>query len=76
MTMKSPNAILHTNLPLLQVNDARDLDALLADAVVAQCLLTRLSDTVALVAPEMFDALNERLLKLRHLPRVVEILRE
>ncbi len=70
--MEKPKAILHENLPLLEVAEPMLLDTLLADAMAAQFILTRLSDRVAIIAPGQFDALQARLLKLRQLPKVVE----
>jgi len=64
--------ILHDNLPLLEVADRLILDDLYADPRTAQYLLTRLGDTVAVIAPGQADALLARLLKLGHTPRVVE----
>ena len=62
--------ILHKNLPLLEVDDPVLMDMLYADPKAAECLLTRLSDRVALVDPDRFDALYARLRKLDYLPKV------
>ena len=48
------------------------LDVVLADASAARYIVTRLSDQVALVAPEQLDTLLARLRKLGHTPRVLE----
>jgi hypothetical protein len=64
------HAILHKNLPFIEVDDPMLLDMLFADAKAAECLLTRLSATVALVDPDRFDALFTRLRKLDYLPKV------
>ncbi len=68
--MNSP--ILHENLSLIEVADHLILDDLYADPHVAQFLLTRLSPTVAVVAPDQMDALLARLLKLGQTPKVLE----
>ncbi len=70
--MKPGNVILHENLPVIEVADGWLLDALLADAPAAQCILTHLSDRVALVAPGQFEALLVRLRKLGHMPAVLQ----
>lgn len=62
--------VLHKNLPVIEVDDPVLLDLLYADIKAAECLLTRLSERVALVDPEKFDALYTRLRKLDYLPRV------
>lgn len=64
--------ILHENLPLIEVADRWLLDALVADAIAGLYVLTRLSDTVAVIAPDKFDALLARLRQLGHLPKVLE----
>ena len=68
--MKQP--ILHENLPLIEVADHLILDDLYADPLTAKRLLTRLSPTVAVVAPDQMDALLARLLKLGHTPKALE----
>jgi hypothetical protein len=68
--MNSP--ILHDNLPLIEVADHLILDDLYADPLAAKFLLTRLSATVAVVAPGQMDALLARLLKLGHTPKLLE----
>ena len=62
---------LHENISLIKVEDRVSLDAILADAAVQRYLLTRLSDTVAIVAPGQYDALLARLLRLGHTPKVL-----
>jgi hypothetical protein len=64
-------AILHENLPLLEVSDAVALDHLLLDAAVADAVVRRLSPTMAAVDPAKVDAVVARLRKLGHLPKVV-----
>ncbi len=64
--------ILHENLPLIEVADSFLLDNLYSDPRTAQYLLTRLSKTVAVVAPGQMDALLSRLLKTGHTPKVLE----
>ncbi len=63
---------LHENLPLLEVTDRMILDDLYADPRTAIYLLARLSDTVAVIAPGRAAALQTRLLKLGHTPKVLE----
>jgi hypothetical protein len=70
--MKSSNAILHENLPIIEVAEEWLLDALLADAPAAQCILTRLSERVAVVEPGRFEVLLARLRKLGHTPKVLQ----
>jgi hypothetical protein len=65
-------AVLHENLPLIEVTDPRILDDLYADERASQYLLTRLSDRVAVVAPGQFEALRSRLRRLGHLPKILE----
>ena len=65
-------AILHENLPLIEVAESYILDMLLSDKNAKSMLLTRLSDTVAVVEPEKLDALLARLLKLGHTPKVLK----
>ena len=64
-------SVLHENVPLIEVADARLLDDLYADDRAARCLLVRLSGTVAVVAPGKFGELQERLRKLGHTPKVL-----
>jgi hypothetical protein len=68
--MNSP--ILHENLPIIEVADHLILDDLYADPRVAQFLLTRLSPTIAVVAPGQMDALRAGMLKLGHTPKMLE----
>lgn len=70
MTAES-QAVLHENLPLVEVADHHLLDELYADGRAARCLLVRLSGTVAVVAPGKFNDLLERLHKLGHTPKVL-----
>lgn len=64
-------AIQHENLSMIEVSDAMLLDTIFADARAAQCLLTRLSDRVAVVAPNKMEELLARLRKLGHTPKVI-----
>jgi hypothetical protein len=66
-----PGAILHRDLPIVEVAEAWLLDTILADASAARCVVTRLSDRVAVVAPGEIDALLARLRKLGHTPKVL-----
>ncbi len=70
--MKQVTAVLHKNLPLVEVADPLLLDTLLADAHTAHYILTRLSDRVAVVAPGQFETLLARLRKQGHTPRVLQ----
>ena len=70
MRSKASAPILHEHLPLVEVADKLTLDLLLADPQARTLILTRLSDTVAAVAPQQFDALLARLRKLGHTPKV------
>ena len=65
-------ARLHENISLIQMQDPISLDMVLADAIASRHLLTRLSETVAVVAPGEFDALLARLIGLGHTPKVLE----
>ena len=69
--VKGPGVRLHENISLIEVADRISLDVILADATAQKCLLTRLSDTVAIVAPGRYDALLARLLRLGHTPKVL-----
>jgi hypothetical protein len=66
-------AILHRNLPILEVAEPFLLDMLLTDAATAPYILARLSSCTAIVEPKYADALLTRLLKLKHTPKVVEV---
>ena len=72
MKTQPPAPILHDHLPLLEVADKLALDMLAADPQARLYILTRLSERVAVVAPEQFDALLARLRKLGHTPKVLE----
>jgi hypothetical protein len=62
--------LLHRNLPIIEVADARLLEELMLDRQVSAMVLARLSDRVALIDPSRFDALVTRLRKIGHLPKV------
>ena len=62
--------VLHHNLPVLEVAEPATLDQLLADPATARFLPVRLSDSIAIIAPERFDALIVQLRKLGHFPKV------
>lgn len=64
-------AVLHANLPIVEVAEAWQLDALLADAGVARLVIARLSERVAAVAPGQVEALLARMRKLGHTPKVL-----
>jgi hypothetical protein len=54
------------------MEDQISLDMVMADAAASRYLLTRLSETVVVVAPGRFDELLARLLRLGHTPKVLE----
>lgn len=70
-TAAPPMAVLHANLPLVEVAEPWLLDAILADATAARSVMLRISGTLAIVAPGELDALLARLRKLGHTPRVL-----
>lgn len=63
--------ILHENLPLLETSDRLLLDTLYADPKSSRFLLTRLSDTVAVIAPGQTESLQAYLLKIGQTPKVL-----
>ena len=67
----SQATVLHANLPLVEVAEGWQLDALLADAGVARLVIARLSERVAVVAPGQVEALLARMRKLGHTPKVL-----
>ena len=69
--MNRPIAVVHENLPLIEVTDAVALDHLLADATLADAIVTRLAPTVAVIDPAKVETVVARLKKLGHLPKVV-----
>jgi hypothetical protein len=62
----------HTNLPLIEAADKITLDIILNDDQARRMIVTRLSERVAVVAPGQVDALLARLVKLGHLPKVLD----
>jgi hypothetical protein len=71
-TARQEQTTLHQNLPLVEVAEPWLLDTILADSGAARCIVTRLSDRVAIVAPGQIDTLLARLRKLGHTPKVLE----
>lgn len=69
--MPNKIAVIHDNIPTLEVTDALALDHLLADVTIADAIVQRLSPTLAVVDPAKIDAVVARLRKLGHLPKVV-----
>ena len=67
-----PDPILHDNLPLLEVADPLLLDALYADPRAEVFLLTRLSERVAVIAPNSIVKLQNYLLNQGYTPKVLE----
>lgn len=72
MKSSAPLPVLHENLPLLEVADAVLLDMLMADVQARKLILVRLSERVAIVTPDGFDALLVNLRRLGHTPTVKE----
>jgi hypothetical protein len=69
--MERINATLHENLSIIEVSEGLLLDTLLADAHIAPCILTRLSERAAIVAPGNLNTLLARLRRLGHTPGVL-----
>ena len=66
-----PNGVvLHDGLTLLEVAEAADLSAILADPRLGDLVVTRLSATEAAVLPEHHQAFVKALLKAGHTPKV------
>lgn len=66
-----PNGVvLHDGLTLLEVAEAADLSALLADPRLGDLVVVRLSGTEAAVLPEHHQAFVKALLKAGHTPKV------
>ena len=65
-------AIVHENIPVIEVAEAVALDHLLSDATVADAVVQRLGPTMAVVDPAKVELLTARLIKLGHLPKVIE----
>ena len=68
--MSDTIALIHENIPTLEVTDAVALDHLLADTTVATAVVRRLSPTVAVLDPGKVELVVARLRKLGHLPKV------
>lgn len=62
--------VLHHGLTLVEVADAADLSALLADPRLGDLVAARLSGTEAAVLPEHHQAFVKALLKAGHTPKV------
>ena len=62
--------VLHDGLTLVEVADAADLSALLADPRLGDLVVTRLSATEAAVLPEHHQAFVKALLRAGHTPKV------
>ena len=67
-----PEPILHENLPLIETADQILLDTLYADPRAEMYLLTRLSERVAVIAPDSLEKLQNYLLKQGHTPKVLK----
>ncbi len=68
--LKSTKAILHENLPVIEVAEKYILDTLLADPTTGQYILTRLSDTAAVLWPNHVELFLTRLKKQGHTPKI------
>lgn len=66
----SDGVVLHDGLTLLEVAEAADLSALLADPRLGDLVVTRLSGTEAAVLPEHHQAFVKALLRAGHTPKV------
>jgi hypothetical protein len=66
----SGEVLAHSDLTLLEVSDAADLQALLLDARVNPFVMAVVSSTQALVLPQHSKALLEALRKAGHTPKV------
>jgi hypothetical protein len=64
-------AVLHTNLPLVEVADPLLLEELRADRQLGPLLLAQLSDCVAVVKPGGGEQVMRALLKAGHTPKVI-----
>ena len=62
-------AVLHRNLPIIEVADPVLLDELMLDGQLSAMVLARLSDRVAVIDPGRYSVLLARLRKLGHLPK-------
>jgi hypothetical protein len=68
--MPNALAVIHENIPTLEVADSVTLDHLLADVTVANAVVRRLSPTMVVVDPAKVEMVVTRLRKLGHLPKV------
>ena len=64
-------AVLHTNLTLVEVADPLLLEELRADRQLEPLLLAQLSDCVAVVKPGSGEQVMRALLKAGHTPKVI-----
>ncbi len=64
-------AVLHTNLTLVEVADPLLLEELRADRQLGPLLLAQLSDCVAVVKPGGGEQVMRALLKAGHTPKVI-----
>jgi hypothetical protein len=64
--------IVHTHLPLIETADKSLLDMFFADPATRPFLTARLSDTVAVIQPDKFDVLLNRMKKLGHTPKILD----
>lgn len=68
-----PQAVVHTNLALLEVADPHVLTALRADRHLGPLLLTQLSDCVAVVRADMAESLVRALRRAGYTPRMAHL---
>lgn len=70
--MPKPVAVVHENIPVIEVTEAFTLDLLLTDTIVADAVVNRIAPTVAIIDPAKTEKLLARLIELGHLPKVEE----
>ncbi|MBI1746479.1 MAG: hypothetical protein HYR55_07810 [Acidobacteria bacterium] len=65
------DAVLHTNLTILEVAEPHLLEEIMADRRLAPTIVMRLSEDAAVVAPGQEEFFIKQLLKAGHTPKVV-----
>lgn len=68
--MSKSVAVVHENIPVIEVAEAFTLDLLLADPTVADAIVNRIAPSVAIIDPAKTETLLARLIALGHLPKV------
>ncbi|MGI6543661.1 MAG: hypothetical protein ACOX44_11475 [Limnochordia bacterium] len=69
--MSKYDAVVHENIPLIEVTESVLLDQLLADPILAFAVVKRLGPTAAAIDPVMLEQVMKQLAKYGHLPKVV-----